>query len=256
MPIRYIIDAEPEQAEALSRVLGEISVSFDRQLNLCAMIQENELEQIFQGHDLEMLVEKANEYLEEEDHPLRFRRDLDQLDDLQAQYDFLMLMTMHSDWHDIYRDINEISSTEMEAFREKHPITMHLSQEKPAGLPARECVLTDLHAPIYPHPTLQDLLRETLRTVERKMAENMDMEDPESDDPVTDTSVVMEEVGGLRHILNELHKRWSPRQYMQDQFGDQLYSGAQRVLELLDAEDRDRLDEVVGRSLREYQAEQ
>ena len=132
MPIRYIIDAEPEQAEALSRALGEISVSFDRQLNLCAMIQENELEQIFQGHDLEMLVEKANEYLEEEDHPLRFRRDLDQLDDLQALYDFLMLMTMHSDWYDIYKGINEISSTEMESFREKHPITMHPAQEEPA----------------------------------------------------------------------------------------------------------------------------
>lgn len=255
MTVRYIIDADPGHAAALTRVMGGIGIRFDPQENLCAMPRENWMEQIYQGNDVEFLVEKANEYLEEvAEHPLRFRPDLEEMDDLQGIYDFLMLMTMGSDWYDLQKGINEINAGRLEEFGQRHPLAMHPAGEEPDELPVRRRQPTDLDAPLFPHPTLRDLLRETLRLAEQDMALNTGQREPDQDDPVTDIDLVTREVEGLRHILSGLHDDWSPRGHMQDQFGDQLHSGARLVLELLDAEDRDRLDEVVGQSLRECQA--
>ncbi len=137
MTLRYAFHARPDQTDALTRVMDEIGVEFDSQENLCALSRDNVLDCIFMGNDLDWLPQKANEYLEEEGSPHRFQSDMDQLDDLQAQFDFLVLMSLDSDWESPGDKIREINPREMESFRAKHPITMHAVGEKPAEFPPR-----------------------------------------------------------------------------------------------------------------------
>ena len=138
MTVRYTFYAEPQHAAALQRVMGEIGIRFDPRKNLCALINDNVTEGIFLGNDLDWLPQKANEHLEDQDHPYRFRNDLDRMDDLLAQYEFLMLMTLHSDWDHPGGDIREIGANELESFRERHPMTMHPAGEQPEALPEQE----------------------------------------------------------------------------------------------------------------------
>ena len=65
MKVRYIIEAEPAKAAAISRTMGEIGVRFDQQENLCALAQDNIAEGIFMGKDLDWLPGKVNEELDE-----------------------------------------------------------------------------------------------------------------------------------------------------------------------------------------------
>ena len=263
MTIRYAFHARPEQADALRRVMGEIGVEFDPQENLCALIDDNILEGIFMGNDLDWLPLRANEHLEDRGSRHRFRTDLDQLDDLQAQYGFLTLMTLHSDWDRPGGSIREISPREMEEFRVKHPLAMHPAGEKPEQLPAPEPRPVDLNAPIHQQPVLGDILRVALLLVEQEMSEGTDLRrrdlrrrDPrrrEEGYPATDMAAALESAPQLRHILSGIHRDFTPRQHMGDQFGGQIYSTALRVLELMDVQDRDRLDELARRSLQAMQ---
>lgn len=253
MSLRYIIDAGPEQAAALTRVLAEIGIKFGAQENLCAMPQDNVQEGIFQGRDLEWLPKKANEYLADAGYGVRVREDIEVMDDLQAQYDFLMLMTLDSDWGgEPGGTILETSHDEIRKFQENHPLAVHDFRDEPAELPPDEPLLTDLRAPLFPRPKLGKILSTALVMLEDELAEGAGTKSPnDGSDPATGPGDALEAAPGLRYILHGIHEDYAPRDYMQEQFGDQIHVHAQALLRMLDGEDRDRLQDLVGKVVQE-----
>ena len=123
MPVKHIIRSEPEQAQALKQALDKLGITFDPQENLCAMPPDNIEDHIFMGNDLDWLPAKANEYLEENGISHRFRTDMEEMDNIQAQYSFLALLTTDSDWED-EETIAYISPRNLQEFSVEYPEAM------------------------------------------------------------------------------------------------------------------------------------
>ena len=172
------------------------------------------------------------------------------MDDLQAQYSFLMLMTLHTDWGgDPGKHLREISPAALEEFCAKHPLAVHQAREEPAPLPASEPTLTDLDAPLFTRPKLGMILSEGLIMLEDKMAEAAGVESPnDGHEPATGLAEALGAAPGLRYNPERNPRDYAPRDHMQEQLMDQVHVHAREMLGLMDATDRDQLEELVGRT--------
>ena len=126
--IRYIIDLEPEQVETVAGLLNGAGVRFDPAESMIAMLQDNVEEGIFTGGDGEWLPQIFNVYLADAHDPGRVDIPFHEMT-LLAQRDFLMLATLHCDWHKM--EIREMDQQAWETFQEQHPeAVFHMPTEE------------------------------------------------------------------------------------------------------------------------------
>ena len=116
--IRYIIDLETEQVETVAGLLNSAGVRFDPTESMIAMPRDNVEEGIFTGGDGEWLPETINGYLNGAGDPGRVTQPFDEMAPL-AQRDFLMLATLHCDWHK--NEIQEMDPSTWDKFQDQHP---------------------------------------------------------------------------------------------------------------------------------------
>ena len=119
--VRYIIDLEPGQVETAAGLLNGAGVRFDPTENMIAMPRDNVEEGIFTGGDGECLPERINGYLGGGVSLHRLRRIIQPFHEmsLTARRDFLMLATLHCDWHK--NEIQEMDPRAWEIFQDRHP---------------------------------------------------------------------------------------------------------------------------------------
>ena len=116
--IRYIIDLEPERVETAAGLLNGAGVRFDPTESMIAMPRDNVEEGIFTGGDGEWLPETINGYLSGAGGPGRVTQPFHEMS-LTARRDFLMLATLHCDWHK--NEIQEMDPRAWEIFQDRHP---------------------------------------------------------------------------------------------------------------------------------------
>ena len=116
--IRYIIDLETEQVATVAGLLNGAGVRFDPVESMIAMPQDNIEEGIFTGGDGEWLPETVNSYLDSAGDNRRVAQPFDEMAPL-AQRDFLVLATLHCDWHK--SEIQEMDPSAWDTFQTQHP---------------------------------------------------------------------------------------------------------------------------------------
>ena len=214
MTIRYIVDIEPHLAGRLTSLLAQELPGFNPVRSLCAMPHDNIEEAIFQGSDLDWLPASMNEYLENKNDLHRIREDVTSLD-AKAQYDLLVLATLHGDWGSdaSRRRLQTLDPGEWEKFRRKHLEAVHEFYRDPDRIctDPREA-LVDLEQPVGSVPTMADMVREIILEAENDVWEQelnllddapMHNDPTDRDEPLLDVHEVCRRIPGIHQVLNE-----------------------------------------------------
>ena len=113
--IKLDLDTLEEKAEGLR----QLNIQFDPVENMVCLPQDRMAEAILTGAEMEEVIGKANEYLEERGNPQKIREEFWVMSPVTRR-NLMELLGLSSDWHD-GKLLKEINPQGWERFQERHP---------------------------------------------------------------------------------------------------------------------------------------
>ena len=115
----FLIKLDLDTLEEKAGALRQLNIQFDQVESMVCLPQDRMAEAILTGAEMEEVIGKANEYLDERGDARRFREEFWEMPPATRR-DLMELMGLNSDWTD-GRVLNEINPRAWEKFQQQQP---------------------------------------------------------------------------------------------------------------------------------------